>query len=252
MWYCVLESGSKGNCTLVKSETACLCFDCGGPKRVIQEGFQSIGLEPSSCDALFLSHGHSDHIKNVKMFPDIPIYASFEVQSVRDERLMTPYEPIVIGDITVTPLALSHDFEGTIGYVIEQGNEKLVLVTDTGYISQTNLSYIVNADYYILESNHDPDLLMRTGRPMYVKARILSDSGHLNNQDAAKTLCACITGRTKDILLAHLSAEANTPQLAEQTLLDVLAEQNILYQNIRIHALRQFERVEGGRLPLRG
>ena len=69
----------------------------------------------------------------------------------------------------ITVLPLSHDAAHTVGYVIEAGGEKLVYITDTGYIRNDVKERIVNADYYIFESNHDIEMLMQTNRPVYIK-----------------------------------------------------------------------------------
>ena len=88
---------------------------------------------------------------------------------------------------------MSHDCENTVGYLIECGNEKLVYVTDTGYIKKEVKDYLKDADYYIFESNHDIEMLMQTKRPVYVKQRIINDYGHLCNEDSAHILSEVIS-----------------------------------------------------------
>ena len=100
------------------------------------------------------------------------------------------------------------------GYLFEADGEKLAYLTDTGYVSKLNLQMMKNLDYYIIESNHDVEMLMKTSRPFATKSRIYSDQGHLCNEDCARALSLMIGDRTKEITLAHLSEEANTPEKA--------------------------------------
>jgi phosphoribosyl 1,2-cyclic phosphodiesterase len=96
--------------------------------------------------------------------------------------------------------------------VIENGNQKLVYMTDTGYISQANMAYMKNADYYVIESNHNVRMLLQTDRTFTLIQRILGDTGHLSNEDSAMYLTELVGDKTKEIFLAHLSEEANAPR----------------------------------------
>ncbi len=101
-----------------------------------------------------------------------------------------------------TPIALSHDALNTVGYIVENGIEKLVYITDTGYINEKHIPRIKDADYIVLESNHDVQMLMATSRPQFTKQRIYSDTGHLCNEDCAAVLDQIVTEKTKMIILA--------------------------------------------------
>jgi phosphoribosyl 1,2-cyclic phosphodiesterase len=121
-----------------------------------------------------------------------------------------------------------------------------VYVTDTGYLSNKNLEKMYNADFYILESNHDSMMLMETNRPLSLKKRILDDEGHLSNYDCAQALAKLIGPKTKEIVLAHLSEEANDPQLAYETLIEVLTNEKIDYKQLKIGIAMQNESYLGG------
>ena len=81
----------------------------------------------------------------------------------------------------------------------------MVYVTDTGYVKDEVKQKICDADYYIFESNHDIEMLMQTSRPVYLKQRIIGDSGHLCNEDCANIVCEAMSEKTKEIVLAHIS-----------------------------------------------
>ena len=78
----------------------------------------------------------------------------------------------------------------------------------------------------VLETNHDPELLKAGSYPWTTKRRILSNCGHLSNNDAAWALVR-MKKRPKKVFLAHLSEENNRPQLAKDTVREVLNGQGI-------------------------
>lgn len=245
MQFYLLASGSKGNCFVLRTPESQIVIDCGTTKTYLSRCFQSLGLNVLNSDALLITHGHRDHVSQLKMFAPIEAYAAFGLD--RQQHWVKPFQSFQIHDLTVTPLPLSHDAENTVGYVLQTAAEKLVYITDTGYVREDCLDYIRGADYYIMESNHDVGMLMQTRRPYPIKMRILSDSGHLCNEDSARLLSEIVTPRTRSVFLAHLSEEANDPQLAlkvVQQQLDGCACRNSLI----LKAAGQYEILEGGSL----
>ena len=246
MRYHLLESGSKGNCLTVGSGPTTIIIDCGGPKKYLADCFESLHIDYQQAAGLLLTHQHTDHIKQLAMFDRLTVYAPFEVRSVSDEHLVIPYQPFGIANLTITPLALSHDADITVGYIIDDGNEKLVEITDTGYVSQANEELIRNADYYIFESNYDTEMLMHSERPAYLKARIRSDIGHMCNQDAAVCLCRVIGSKTKEITLAHISQQTNTVETALYSLKNEMLARKIGQRGLLVRAAEQFKIYSGG------
>ena len=204
----LLCSGSKGNSCLVRTQRSSIVIDCGSTKKL-------------------------------KHFEHLPIYSYCDLD-VQDHRCIKPLDRFIIGDMQITVIGLSHDAPNTVGYVIEDGCQKLVYITDTGYLPNHEKAYLENADHYIFESNHDMEMLMHTARPMFVKQRILSDSGHLSNEDASHNITSLINTKTKNIVLAHLSQEANVPELALDVLNDTFLKKDLRSSNIRIQAAPQF------------
>ncbi len=239
MKYAILASGSKGNCCVLISQDTQIVIDCGMTQKYLKAGFQTIGVDIMGVDALLITHDHSDHSKQVKLFKDRKIYSPSPLDY--EATLITPYQAFMINHVLVTPIVTSHDAEHSVGYVFEDGISKLVYVTDTGYIRDQDLEIIKHADHYILESNHDPELLMRTARPYYIKQRILSDTGHLSNDEAGRILSKVISEKTQSITLAHMSLEANTVDLAISTI-----RRHIRKDHITLKVAKQFEIVHGG------
>lgn len=244
MKYISIASGSKGNCFIIKTHEDILMIDCGSTKNHLFNAFKELNIKISDLDGLLITHNHSDHIAQIKHFVSVPTYSPVPL-STGHEEIIVEDEPFQIGSCTITPIGLSHDSIVTVGYIIDDSYERLVYITDTGYVKEALLERIKNADYYILESNHDPMMLMKTNRPYHLKARILSDNGHLCNQDSAIILSKVIGDKTKEVLLAHISEEANTIGLALATVKNYLKEHTHFPQ---IKAAKQFEIVVGGSL----
>lgn len=243
MEFMVLCSGSKGNSTVIRCGNTHLMIDCGSTKNYLVEQLNNYDLSINSIDVLLLTHNHSDHISQLKLFSAIPKYAGYDLpEALKFEY----YQPWSINDITIEAIPLSHDALNTCGYIITHQQETLVYVTDTGYISQTNLEVMYNADYYIIESNHDSMMLMETNRPIHLKKRILNDEGHLSNYDSAQALAKLVGPKTKEIVLAHISEEANDPQLAYETLIEILISEQIDYKHLKIELAKQYESYHGG------
>jgi len=211
----VLCSGSKGNSCLVTSGSARLLIDCGSTKRYLTQALAQVDVKPEDLMAVLITHSHSDHISQLKMVQDLPLFSCCDLKEGQKKHRIMPGDWFILGPFKITVVGLSHDSPGGgVGYVIDDGISRLVYVTDTGFVPNAARELLLGADAYVFESNHDVATLMATNRPMYLKQRILSDSGHLNNEDSAQCLSQIVTGNTKHVILAHLSDEANTPEMA--------------------------------------
>lgn len=241
MRFHVLASGSKGNCCIVENQDTRIVIDCGTTQKYIKEQLKCQGIELSTLNACLLTHSHKDHISALKLLKEIPIYAE-ETMDCRQQIYIHEDETFQIHSITVETIRLSHDVK-CLGFILSDEKTKLVYVTDTGYFKEMHYDKIRNADYYIFESNHDIPLLAKSARPEYVKNRIRSANGHLCNEDSAYHLMNCIGEKTKEIVLAHLSAEANRAEIALQVLGNALSETG--YAPI-VKTACQFECVSGG------
>lgn len=240
-------SGSKGNSFVFEENDCRLVIDCGSTKKYLLESYREIGLNINEVDACLVTHHHSDHISQIKIFEDCDIYSAVHIEGIKKFHLLKPSDYFTIKGVKITPIPLSHDAEKTMGFILETSKEKLVYITDTGYINTSYISLLYDADYIILESNHDIEMLMKTKRPHFLKSRIYSDSGHLCNEDCAATLAAIVTQRTKQIFLAHISQEANTQQKAlEVSVEELMKKKNELNPSLVICAAGQYEIIRGG------
>ena len=150
-------------------------------------------------------------------------------------------EDFKLEDLNVEIIKLSHDAADINGYVLTHNDKSLVYITDTGYINVKNHKKLENKNLYIMESNHDINMLMKGKYPYHIKMRILGDKGHLSNKDSANYLSKFVGVNTRHIILAHLSHENNDPKIALETLKEVLKERD---NNLDIIIANQENRTE--------
>ena len=235
----VLASGSKGNATVMRCESGMVLVDAGISCRRITRGMQRLGLRPENLDAVFITHEHIDHVQGletfIKNYP-VPVFASagtwrgikgtlprIDLQHC-DKHIFEPQTEITIGRLRVRSFSISHDALEPTGYVFTLRNHSFAYVTDTGYISDPVKRELDGAEILVLETNHDP-IMLRNGRyPPPLKKRILGTRGHLANETAGHLLAALKT-LPRQVFLAHLSQENNTPDLALSTVRGIVQQQ---------------------------
>lgn len=233
----VLSSGSKGNTTYLEIDNIKMLIDVGNTCKYITENLAKIEVDPQSINAILLTHTHKDHINglktfikkyNTKVYITEPMYNDISYV----EKYILLEEENSISELKFKIINTSHDALGSVGYIFYYQNHKIAYITDTGYINKKYDDILNNCDIYIIESNHDIELLQQSSYPFVLRQRILSDKGHLSNMDASKYLCKYIGNNTKYILLAHLSEENNKEELAINTLKEKLKSNNIDFNNI--------------------
>ena len=239
--YVLLGSGSNGNCCIIESNNTVIAIDFGLGIKEIKERASKVGYELDEIKALFITHNHTDHIRSIKYFPIEKVYATASTLVDYAPIIIEPFKTIYVGDLKIMAIPTSHDAINSVGYVIETNDEKLVYMTDTGYVNKKFFPYLKDADHYVFESNHDETMLLRCKYPYFLKKRIISDSGHLSNTDCAEILSILISDKTKSIVLAHLSEEANTKELALSTLKEVFTRNGIDYSRIEIQAADRYK-----------
>lgn len=220
----VLSSGSKGNTTYIETEHTKLLIDAGNNTKYITEKLSLLNVSLKEINAILLTHTHKDHIAGLQVLlkkTSAKVYLTKEM--LMDLPFIENYSFIekndfLIQDIRIQTIFTSHDVSSSLGYHISYQNKTLTYITDTGYINQKYFDLLKDNNIYIIESNHDVEMLMNGKYPFELKKRILSDKGHLSNETASKYLCDLLGEHTKYIFLAHLSEENNTESLALQTL----------------------------------
>ena len=244
MKFHIFESGSKGNCTLISSKGRYLLIDMGISHKKLRSKLEEVNVNIVNINHVLVTHGHSDHIQGIDMFDKEQIYATYDTfQDIPLANQLTPYQNYRINGFDVLVLPTSHDIDGSVGFLISDGEETLAYITDTGYLYEKVVDLIKDASYYIFESNHNVKMLIETNRPQTLKKRIMGDYGHLSNEDSANYLCDIIGNNTKEIVLAHLSEEANNHEQALCDLIKVFKKRGVDVDKYLIRCASQKETV---------
>ena len=218
MKFKTIESGSKGNSSILLTKENNFIIDTGISFLKIKNTLESMNLKFSDFTGVFITHSHTDHIrslaqviKNTKLKILIPLKMYPELRDIVPKERVVVLENInYINDLKIELLPTSHDTECSVGYLFEQNDRSLVYITDTGYINRKILNKIINKNVYLIESNHDEKMLMEGPYPEFLKSRVKSDYGHLSNKTTAGYLKKIVGKNTKYVLLAHISEKNNT------------------------------------------
>ena len=243
MKVCVLSSGSKGNSCYVESNETKILIDLGTTATYVVNELDKIGVKPKDIDGILITHIHVDHINGLKSYIkkyNPTIYVTEKLLGLLEEQVgkfnyeLYQDKQAIIKDLRINTIRTSHDAGEQIGFVIKDDKKSMVYITDTGYINSRYFELLSNKDLYVLESNHDVLMLKNGPYPYFLQQRVLSDKGHLSNEQASNYLCKFIGKNTKTIVLAHLSEKNNTEEKALETLKNKLESNNIKINNIII------------------
>lgn len=228
-YFCTLASGSSGNCAVFVSGNARILVDAGKNHRYISENLRRLALSPQTLTHILITHSHGDHVAALPVLlkhTEAQLVCSHETYAAIASRLppeqrvllFQPGQTLELAGCPVRTFATLHDAEGSCGYVLGMPEHQVAFCTDTGTVTGEMFETLRGSRAAVLEFNHDPELLKQGPYPYALKARILSDQGHLSNRFSAKVAVRlCQTG-TCHVTLAHLSRENNTPELALEAL----------------------------------
>lgn len=230
----MLASGSKGNAALVSTDSQRFLIDVGVSCRELVKRMREAGAEPQQLDGVFLTHEHIDHVKGLATFAkkyQTPLYASEgtwralfnKYPGMPRANCRLTGKSMLCGDVRVDSFEIPHDAAQPQGYSFNwrSGGSKCTYVTDTGFITPTVREAVCGSDVLVLEANHDVEMLKTGSYPYDLKQRILGMRGHLANVTAAQLLLH-LPRLPRHVILAHLSEQNNRPQLALDTVQNIL------------------------------
>ena len=225
MQVCVLASGSGGNAIFFQQGATRVLVDAGLSGRKIDARLRSIGVDVQKLMGIVVSHEHSDHVSGVGILArkvGCPVWltrGTFEAAQSKFKgheriRFFDNDQDFSIGDLLFQPFSISHDAADPVNFVIGDGSSRVGVGTDMGVVSQLALQRLLTSNLVVLESNYDREMLMAGPYPWSLKQRIQGTRGHLDNTDASETLGKLIDNGLEQVVLAHLSEENNSPELA--------------------------------------
>ncbi len=225
----IFASGSTGNCSLLCAGGRRFLLDAGLSARAIKNALADAGHALSELDGIFITHEHTDHVSGLtQLCKSVPlaVYAPGTVAShLRWSqpgvdaciRVLQPEEPLSFGGVTVTAFPTPHDTDQSVGYRFEAEGRVFAFATDTGCVTDTMRRYLRGADMALIEANHDRIMLQQGPYPVFLKRRVLSERGHLSNDDCARLAGELARSGCRKLILGHLSRQNNVPGLARRT-----------------------------------
>lgn len=230
---CTLCSGSDSNATLIDSGEKKILIDAGCGIRIAENLLNELHTSLSEIDAVFITHEHTDHIKGLQSITKnhkIPIIANKNTLNAIKSTFPSIDEDCMIelptgatavnGNLTIKSIKTNHDAVESVGYLIKTDKSTVGVFTDLGDFNSEIVDALSQCETAVLEANHDIEMLMNGPYSFPLKNRILGKNGHLSNIQCAELICKATEGKMKNVILAHLSAENNTPPLAYATISD--------------------------------
>jgi len=235
--FCTLYSSSSGNSVFISDTNTNIIIDAGVSAAKIVNALETIGVSPEEIDGILVTHEHSDHVAGIGVLTrkfSIPVYANeatfsaFEKGSYAPSphlmRIIKTGEKFKIRSAEIRSFKTPHDSKESVGYTVTMEDRKFAVSTDTGSITKPMLSALAGCEAVVIEANHDIDMLNKGMYPYLLKRRILSDNGHLSNENCAWLATQLALWGTKHIALGHLSDNNNTPDKAYDTVHKMLSD----------------------------
>ncbi len=243
-----LASSSKGNCILVYTENTKILVDIGICLEDVEKKLNILHVNPAEINAILNTHEHIDHCKGIGAFMrkySTPLYCHIDgVEALMkkvgkvDGRKVIAFQnlPFEVGEFKINAFKLPHDAASCVRFTIAQENKKISIATDFGHVTPGIVDNLLDSRLVVLEANHDEQMLLKNPKYSYMlKNRILGKNGHLSNNLSARVIEKCALHNVKQIVLAHLSEENNTPELCYNTVCTYLDSVGIIEgTNIKI------------------
>lgn len=238
--FCSLSSGSSGNAVFLEYDGTSVLIDCGVSCRRICDMLHQIGKLPEDISGILVTHEHSDHIKGISVFTKkyhTPVFSAkntFENMPETNcvakdfQHFITSGNEFSLGNIDVLPFSIPHDAAMPFGYAFQLGDKKISVATDMGKIDSDVALHLKGSDLVLLESNHDAQMLIDGPYPYFLKRRILSEHGHLSNDQASKLALSLARTGTSRFLFGHLSDTNNTPDIVLNTMISCFEQEGFV------------------------
>ncbi len=212
--------------------------------KTLKKHCRETAVDVSQAKYILVTHDHADHVKSVGALShamNLQVYATKKVHEHIDQNFVVHHKVdqslrrhFTVGErfsllgMDISTISVPHDSAENVGYRIEYNGVVLAIITDIGHVTPTIEALIADANYLVIEANHEVEMLQQGTYPDFLKQRILSSVGHLSNTDCGLTLARCATPKLRHVWLCHLSDDNNTPDLARYTVEGVLRDYGIV------------------------
>ena len=235
-------SGSSGNSAYIGDSECGFLIDAGVDPVKVESALKEHGVSMNKVRGILLTHDHGDHVRYIysliRNFRHLLVYCTPKIlngilrrhsisRRIKDyHRAVYKEFEVKIGKFVITPFEVSHDGTDNCGFFISKDNSTMSVATDLGCITERAAHYISRSNFVMIESNYDSKMLLDGTYHDHLKARIMSDTGHLENKESAKFIASILNEKLSHVFLCHLSSDNNTPELALQEFVNALKEKN--------------------------
>lgn len=232
MRFCSLGSGSRGNATLIEAGATRLLVDCGYSVKELEERLQRVDVDPRDINALLLTHEHGDHIRGANALArryGLPVWGTPGTLMQQDwhadvdlQVLHCGMPSFSLGNLQVTPYTVPHDAREPCQFIFSDGCRRMAMLTDAGSVTSYMVEQLGRLDAFLLECNHDTQMLRQGPYSAALKMRVGSNHGHLSNDQAVALLGKLPLDDMQHLVAAHISETNNSPALVATALRDAI------------------------------
>ncbi len=234
--FCVLASGSRGNCTVLRAGGRVILLDAGLSPRRTARLLHDVGLSLARVTDIVLTHLDHDHCHTGWCAgargggaPNALVHVHRGHRG-RAERMGLLHRRSRLFDdavrldesrdgsherMRISVAIASHDSLGVAAFRVRIDDDAdLGFATDLGHVPGAIVEHLRGVDALAFESNYCPELQLASDRPEFLKRRIMGGGGHLSNQECADAVRRIAPKPGAPVVLLHLSQECNTPERA--------------------------------------
>ena len=209
-----IHSSSSANLYTLESDTSIL-IEAGLSGTALKK---AVNYKLTSYIGCLVTHSHVDHIKGWKdvVNAGVDLYVTKETTEKINAKhhrihIIEPREQFTIGGWIVLPFKTQHDCPGSVGFLIEKDNEKLVFITDSYYCKYkpkglTHICIECNWSHATLS----PNINYSFKQKLY--------HSHFNLERVCEFLLENDLSLVKEIHLMHLSDKNSDEKMFKETI----------------------------------
>lgn len=222
-----IASSSLGNAYILDDEKGLpLLLEAGVSFKKLQI---ASGFRLSSFGGALISHSHLDHCRavhdlikaGIDCYMTAPTAKAIELAGHR-VKIIEPLKQFNIGNWKILPFSTQHDCEGSVGFLLANGESKVCFATDTAYL-KFRFSGIT---HLMIEANYDNEILNKNVENGSVtierKARLIKS--HFSLKNLVEMLKANDWSRLQECWLMHLSKENSNEMHFKRVVQEILGK----------------------------
>ncbi len=222
-----VASSSLANAYLIDDGNSPLIIEAGVQFKKLR---QATGFKLSAYAGALISHAHSDHSRAVPglIKAGVDCYMSagtantIGVTGEHRVRIIDPLKQFMLGSWTVLPFPTEHDCEGSLGFLLASGSDKLLFATDTAYL-RFRFSGVT---HLMIECNYVRDVLTKNvgAGEVSIERKNRIARSHFGLHNLLDMLRANDCSKLQECWLIHLSRENSHEEQMKRAVAEVIGK----------------------------